>query len=625
MKFTVRPPASRRHVTLRSCTILILNRSLLFVLCFTVVPSGSVLAQIQTVENSPAAWTDDLDPISAAEWNYERAAHLIERAGFGETPAGVQRLAEMTPAEAVAWLVDFDPTDDGALTPFDHSDIFHPEMLPIPKSRADAVRQARERGEAMGVRVDPAAELPLQGIVNMFFYGITSDRHEVRRAQLWWANRMLVTERPLQEKMALFWHGHFATSNVKVRDYRKLLKQLKLFHTESLGNFRSLLLGVTQDPAMLVFLDNGDNVREHPNENFGRELMELFTMGDGNYTERDIREASRAFTGWTNDDLEFVIRADAHDTGSKTVLGRTGGFDGQQVIDIILNHPVTAEFIAAKIYRYFVRDLISVQTQSQFGDLLRAGDYELKPLIKAILLSKDFYSPASVATQVKSPVQLAVSTYKKLGLQRVPTVPDFNSSTRRLGQELFHPPSVAGWARGRTWITPATLLQRGNFARSILFASAERFYPSDRVMPGVYRRVGDRIAAGMSIFEATGGGTSAFSKLATADEQFNTRYGAYMGYVNALKVVKPIPRFVAPVDLITMVQAAGAKTPDKVVDYFIRRFLRVGLSAGDRESLVEFARGRMGANQIDLDAENAEQDLRALLHLVMSAPEYQLS
>jgi len=602
-----------------------MTRSLLTLLCVAGFQSGFLQAQIPADKSAPAAWINDLTPISDSDWNYDRAAHLIERAGFGATPEQVERLAAMSPAEAVDWLVDFDAAEAGELPPFDHSGIFHPQMLPIPKSRADAVRQGRENGVAMGVRVDPEAERPLQDIVNMFFYGITSDRLEVRRAQLWWANRMLATEQPLQEKMALFWHDHFATSNVKVRDYRKLRRQLELFHAEGLGNFRALLLGVTQDPGMLVFLDNGDNVKQHPNENFGRELMELFSMGDGNYTERDIREASRAFTGWTNDGLEFVINADAHDSGSKTVLGSTGTFDGEQVIDIILSQPVTADFIAGKIYRYFVRDELSQKTQSRLGNVLRDNGYELKPLLKTILLSKDFYSPASVATQIKSPVQLAVSTYKKLGLKHIPTIPDFNSATRGLGQELFHPPNVAGWAGGRTWITPATLLDRGNFARSVLFASAEGFYAPDRYMPGVYRRVGERIAQGLSISEATGGGTSAFSKLATADEQFNTRYGAYTGYVNAFKVVKPIPRFVAAIDLASMVRSSGAHTAAEIVDHFIHRFLRVRLSVGDRDALIAFAEGRLGEGRVDFAAEDTEQHLRALLHLVMSAPEYQLS
>ncbi len=576
-------------------------------------------------EISPEVWINDLSPIDSQHWSYELAAHLFERAGFGETPAAIETLAEMSPSQAVDWLLDVDPKDPDELPAFEASGIFHPEMLPIPKSRADAVRQGRENGEAMGVPVDPQAERPLQDIVNMFFYGITSDRLEVRRAQLWWANRMLSSERPLQEKMALFWHGHFATSNIKVRDYRKLLQQLELFHAHGLRNFRTLLLGITQDPGMLVFLDNGDNVKAHPNENFGRELMELFSMGDGNYTERDIREASRAFTGWTNDDLAFVVNDHDHDTGTKTVLGQTGEFDGEQVIDIILSHTVTAEFVAAKIYRYFVRSECSAETRVRLGAVLRDNGYELKPLMRTILLSKDFYSPASVGTQIKSPVQLAVSTYKKLGLEQIPTIPDFNSSTRGLGQELFHPPNVAGWAGGRTWITPATLLERGNFASSVLFASAEGFYAPDRNMPGVYRQVGERIASGMSISEATGGGKSSFSKLATADEQFNTRYGAYMGYVRALQVVKPIPRFVAPIDLAAMVSSAETHTAEEVVDYFIHRFLRVRLSADDRDSLIEFARGRLGTEKIDMTAPNLEQDLRALLHLVMSAPEYQLS
>ena len=238
---------------------------------------------------------------------------------------------------------------------------------------------------------------------------------------------------------------------------------------------------------MLVYLDNGENVKKHPNENFGRELLELFTMGVGNYTERDVREAARAFTGWTNDVLEFKFDADQHDFGEKTFLGRTGPFNGEDIIDIILEQPVTAEFVAAKLYRFFVRDEISAAVRASLGRTFRDSGYQMKPLLKRIFLSKDFYSPPSYATQIKSPVHLVVSTYKKLGLREVPTIPDFGRMTASLGQSLFDPPNVAGWAGGRTWITPSTLLQRGNLFRDVLFPDVKGFRPPDRSMSATDR------------------------------------------------------------------------------------------------------------------------------------------
>ena len=197
-----------------------------------------------------------------------------------------------------------------------------------------------------------------------------------------------------------------------------MLRQNEMFRAHASGQFRDLLVGILKDPAMLVYLDNGENVKTHPNENFGRELLELFTMGVGHYTERDVREAARAFTGWTNDVLVFKFDADQHDFGEKTFLGRTGPLDGEDIIDTILAQPVTAEFVAAKIYRFFVREEIDASLKAELGRTYRDSGYQMKPLLKRIFLSKDFYSPPAFATQIKSPVHLVVSTYKKMGLAR---------------------------------------------------------------------------------------------------------------------------------------------------------------------------------------------------------------
>jgi uncharacterized protein (DUF1800 family) len=567
---------------------------------------------------------NDLSPIPASSWDYAAAAHLLERAGFGGTPDDVELLAAMTPQEAVDYLVNFEPIDDSALSPFDHSGVWNDAMDPFPKSRADAVRQAREHGESMGVKVNLEGTRKIQPVVNEFFYCLRANEMELRRLSTWWADRMLTTPRPLQEKMALFWHGHFATSDTKVRDYRKMLLQLELFQVKGMSNFRELLLGVTQDPAMLVFLDNGQNVKAHPNENFGRELMELFTMGDGNYTEKDIREASRAFTGWTDRKLQFVVLEEEHDTGEKTVLGKTGNFDGEEVIDIILGQTATADRIVEKLYQFFVRIEIDTETQRALAKQFRDSGYEIKPLLKTIFLSKDFYSDKSRASLVKSPVQLAVSTYKRMGLAKLPTIPDFNQTTGTLGQTLFRPPNVAGWAGGRSWITPATLLERGNFVERTLFPDVKGFLARDGKIPYVYARVGQRMAQGMNITEATMSGNSTFNKMADADEDFNTRYGGYMGYVKAYKVLIPIPRAEAKLDLTTMVRDAGVLTVDDAVDYFAKRFLLVPLEDADENELNTFLKNKLGGTSLDYDG-NLEVPLRELLHMVMSLPEYQLS
>ena len=231
----------------------------------------------------PDAWVDELSPIAAADWSYNRAAHLLERAGFGGTPDEIGRLAAKTPQQAVGWLVDYGAIDNSRLRPFDESGIWDPGMDPFPASRAEAVRIARERGEALGVKVLPEGSARrLQPVVQKFFYGLRANSVETERLGLWWANRMLTTNRPLEEKLTLFWHGHFATGQNKVRDYRMMLRQNEMLRVNAAGNLHELLIGILKDPAMLVYLDNGENIKKHPNENFGRELLELFTMGVGN-------------------------------------------------------------------------------------------------------------------------------------------------------------------------------------------------------------------------------------------------------------------------------------------------------------------------------------------------------
>ncbi len=578
---------------------------------------------------------DDLAPISAQDWNAERAAHLLERAGFGGTPKEIARLAAMSPEAAVRELVNYQAIDNSHLQPFDESGVFDPGVDPFPESRPATTTQAKTQGEALGVKVKPKGNRKMQPVVNKFFYWLRASRLETDRLAYWWANRMLTTKRPLEEKMALFWHGHFANNEEKVRDYRKMMGQLALFQSKATGNFRELLIGAAQDPAMLAFLDAGVNVKGAPNENFAREIMELFTMGVGNYSETDIREAARAFTGWNYEGVAFKPKPDKHDGGMKKVLGQSGSFDGVQVIDVILQQPVTAEFVAGKIYRYMVRQELSDGMRKQLGAVLRDNQYELAPLLKTIFLSKDFYSPASTATHIKSPVELVVSTYKKMGLNEVPGVPDFNDATEALGQRLFRPPTVAGWAQGRSWITPGLLLERGNFARDVLFPNIS-FLPIDRYPEDeTIRIVGVKIDQGIDITTATkpegkgmGGGDSAMMSMSNAmsdrDEDFNTRYASYRGWQMATEKVKPIPRHTAQLNLAAMVAEQKLANAEQVVDYFLARFLRIPAESSDRARLIEFLSDEMGTDQVSEAYTYIEEPLRLLLHLIMSLPEYQL-
>jgi len=463
-----------------------------------------------------------------------------------------------------------------------------------------------------------------------------------------WLFRMTHSRRPLQEKMTVFWHNHFATAysklagNLNAPDPTRMLAakksehpgglrgQIELFRDYALGNFRDLLVEVAKDPAMLVWLDGRSNFKARPQENFAREIMELFTMGVGHYTEKDIREAARAFTGWNYVDVKFVVNKDQHDDSEKTFLGKTGRFDGLDVIDIIMQQPATADYIAGKIYRFFVRQELSPELQKQLGSVLRQSNYEIAPLLEKIFLSRDFYSSASVGTQIKGPVELAVSTYRKLGLHSVPGVPDFNLATAALGQQLFSPPTVAGWAGGQSWITPGLLLERGNFARDILFPDIS-FLPPDRFTGGgEIRRVADRIRQGMDITTATmddtKNGVRAESNLsADRDEEFNTRYGSFRGSQLAIERVKPIPRDTAQVNLAPMVLGQNLKNTPQAVDYLIHRFMRVPPDDATRQKLIAFLNKELGTTDLSVAQTYLEEPLRLVLHLIMSQPEYQLS
>jgi len=584
-----------------------------------------------TAAISNQAWIDDLSPIGAEDWNYERAAHLIERAGFGGTPAEIEALAAMTPEDAVRFLVNYDAIDNGHLPAYDPSDIHDAGLIDFPPSRPATTQLAKDTGEALGIKVKASGNRRLQPVVNKFFYWLRASTLETRRVSYWWANRMLATRRPLEEKMTLFWHGHFATSESKVRDFRKMLLQNETFRRNATGNFGTLVLAVAQDPAMLYFLDAGVNIKGAPNENFAREIMELFTMGVGNYSETDIREGARAFTGWNSDDLTFIINHEQHDETEKNFLGQRGSFDGVQAIDIILDQPVTAEYMAAKIYRYFAREEISPALNAELAEILRGSNYELKPLLRAIFLSKDFYSPASVGTHIKSPAELVVSTYKKLGAKEIPGIPDFNEVTTALGQTLFWPPTVAGWAEGRSWVTPGLLLERGNFARDVLFPDidfrAGDRYAYDPTIRDVHLKVkggADITSATMANFAEEGGMMAESNMMADRDEDFNTRFGSYRGWQLAIQRVKPITRQAIQVTLGDMVMAEGLADTGEVVDYFIMRLMRVPVSADERQMLVAFLDEELGTSAIAGAESYLEEPLRMLIHLIMSQPEYQL-
>ena len=583
----------------------------------------------------PASWKGDLTPITVADWDYDSAEHLLDRAGFSGTPEEIRKLAAMTPEQAVRSLMADDNAPNDHLSPFVHSGFWDETLAHFPPSRPAATELAMRHGESMGIRVKPDhVNRHMQPISDRFFYWLRATQLETRRVGYWWAERMLDTDRPLQEKMALFWHGHFATAQNKIRDYRKMLGQIDLFERHATGNFGDLLVAIAKDPGMLSYLDAGVNVKGAANENFAREVMELFTMGVGHYTEQDVREGARAFTGWNFENLDFVVNAAQHDDGPKTFLGRTGNFDGVDVLEIILEQPVTAEYIAAKIYRFFVREDVSPALVTQLGAVLRDNDYELRPLLTTLFLSRDFHSEASHGTHIKGPVEHVIAMLKQLGAEDVPGVPDFNSTTIALGQHLLNPPSVAGWAQGKSWITPALLQGRGNVAFDYLFPNVIAFRDPNFLSRAGDGIVGERLRRGQDFSTAIAltdpDADNSQRMLAfdlankERDELFNTRVSGYRAWAQAMQKLIPTPRGAARISLTQIVLDSGSKTTGAAVDALLDRFLRLPVSGDTRRAFVSLLDDELGTTDLARAQTYMEGPLRMVTHLIMSTPEYQI-
>lgn len=283
-------------------------------------------------------------------------------------------------------------------------------------------------------------------------------RQQVRQLNIKWVERMVDGEGSLREKMTYFWHGHFACQN---RNIYFIQNQINTIRKHALGNFRDLVMAIAKDPAMLLFLNNQQNRKRHPNENFARELMELFTLGRGNYTEKDIKEAARAFTGWgiNRRTYEYRFRQRLHDFDEKTFLGKTGDFNGEDIIDIILKKEQTARFITGKIYRFFVNDIPNEKIINRLAKKFYQSNYDISALMREIFTSDWFYQKRNIGAKIKSPVELVVGIRRNFKI-------DFEKKNaslfiqKVLGQVLLFPPNVAGWPGGQTWIDSSTLMFR---------------------------------------------------------------------------------------------------------------------------------------------------------------------
>ena len=299
---------------------------------------------------------------------------------------------------------------------------------------------------------------------------LRAQRYEVLRA--WWVREMLATPSPLTERMTLFWHNHFTSGQDKVAFPQHMAQQNLLLRRDALGNFGDLLHAVAKDPAMLQYLDGASNRKGRPNENFAREVMELFTLGEGHYTQRDVSEAARAYTGWSldPDTQAYVWRANQHDDGDKTVLGQTGPFDGDQVLDILLARPETATFVTTRLWREFVSDTPDPVRIAPIAQQFRASHYEIKVALRGLFLSDAFWDDGNRGVLVKSPAEFVVGTLRAFDVSYDNAGP-FVAQMRTLGENLFYPPNVKGWPGGTTWINSSTLLARKQFVEQLFRAT----------------------------------------------------------------------------------------------------------------------------------------------------------
>lgn len=408
--------------------------------------------------------SSSLSPVRKAEWTSDHARHLLWRAGFGGPQRQIDYLLAQGPEGAVEALLDFEK-----VTGFDapkaedfRSDIMAP---PSQEQRREVAHARRAQDEDTLARFRQMRQEREQ-----------EDRRQMYAMQRWWLRRMIETPRPLEEKLTLFWHGHFATSYRTIENSYHMYLQNQLLRSQAAGNFGELLRAIIRDPAMIAYLDNNDSRKGRPNENLARELMELFALGEGNYTEGDIKDGARALTGYTFDFNEFVFRPEWHDEGSKRILGRTGNLGGDEFVDAILAQRVCAEFIALKLYRFFVADVpergspafpVVVSVVKSLAQTLAASNYEIRPVLRRLFLSEHFHDPAVRLARVKSPAELVVGAVRTFGAP-VRDLGILNDAMGLMGQELMFPPSVKGWDGGRAWINTSTVFVRANILNFIL-------------------------------------------------------------------------------------------------------------------------------------------------------------
>jgi len=370
----------------------------------------------------------------ALHWDARAARHLLNRAGFGGSPEEIRRGVQIGAEGQVDALLAGEGDGDG----FRHAPIGSTRE----RRRMRELPDEERREEQRMMRRD--------------------DREQLQAFLEHWCAGILSSPQVLEERMTLFWHGHFTSSQQDVQSSSEMIDQHELLRRNALGSFRDLLGGVARDPAMLEYLDNDSNRKGKPNENFARELLELFTLGEGHYSEEDVKEVARAFTGWTDRDGEFFFARRKHDGGNKRILGERGPLGGEDVLEILLGQKQCARHMAWKLLRYFEGVEPPTVRVKRYADLLRKEDWELRPFLSALFLDPGFYREEVVGARVTSPIDFLAGIARRGGIDPPPLF--VAAGAALLGERLCYPPSVAGWKGGTAWITTGSLFLRANLA-----------------------------------------------------------------------------------------------------------------------------------------------------------------
>lgn len=544
-------------------------------------------------------------------WTAREAEHLLNRAAFGASAVEVRAAVERGRAATIELLFAPPPPQD---PPW-----FERVVLPDRK-------KLRELSDEEFQALERAAR--------------ETDRRQLVELWNWWLQRMASGVDPLRERMVLFWHGHFTTSTDKVNRSWPIVQQHRLLREHALGSYAALLRGVVADAAMLSYLDNTSNRRGRPNENLARELMELFALGQGNYSEADVKEAARALTGRTSRNNEYYFDAGAHDAGEKAVLGATGRIDGEQLVDILLAQDACPRWVAGRLLSWFEGATPTVARVERYARLLEDSDWRMEPVLRALFDDPEFYRDEIVGARVSSPVDYLVGSARRLRLD----VPSFvlNGGAILLGQKLGAPPTVKGWAEGEAWITTSTLMQRGNLAGLMLgVVTLDQVVSQADLVAGNVLRIDAGLpaqAADDSLGAASGDAmedSATMDQSSMSDEPMTAERlkglkpgkanGAAIALLRRLDSTGYLPR----ANFTARVRAAGALSDAEVADALLDDLLAIPAPADTRERMrLYLARERADRDLREgawlEDDQTSERILRRVAHLVLSLPEAQL-